>query len=238
MAVAMSVVVFLGFGPSFYLRVYFAPKLGLRPLASALVWVHGIVFTTWIVILVVQTTLVRVGRVRLHRRLGASGAVLAALMVLLGAAAQVAQTKRIVAAGFPIDVVQENFLTIASLLGIVNFGALIGAAVWLRKLPESHKRLTILATVQLLGAATGRIAGLLAFFVAPLGPFVLVISIAMSDAFIVALMINDLRTSGRVHRATIWGSAAVLVLQAISFTTFYSSAAATAFTAWIGRLSL
>jgi hypothetical protein len=238
-AVAMSIVVFLGFGPSFYLRAYFAPKLGLPPLPSTLVWVHGLVFTTWMLVLLAQSTLVRVGQVRVHRRLGAAGAVLAALMVLLATAAQVAQTQRVVAAGLrPFDVVPENFTTIATFLAILNFGALTGAAVLLRKRPESHKRLMILATVQLLGAATGRIGGILGALVPPLGPFALLVGIALSDVFIVALLIQDLRGSGRLHRATIWGSVAILLLQAITFTPFYASAAATAFTVWLGRLTL
>jgi hypothetical protein len=238
MAVAMSIVVFLGFGPSFYLRAYLAPRLGLPPIPSALVWVHGFAFTAWMVVLLAQTNLVRIGQVRSHRRLGVAGAVLAAMMVVLAAVAQVAQTRRVVAGGFgTVDVGQENFTTIATFLAILSFGALTGAAIWLRKRPEVHKRLILLASVQLLGAAAGRIGGILAAFAPVLSPFVLIIAIALSDVFIVALLVNDVRKDGRVNRATIWGSAAVVLLQAVSFTPFYSSNTATAFTLWVSRWS-
>ena len=240
MAVAMSVVVFLGFGPSFYLRAFLAPRLGLPPLASTLVWVHGFLFSGWMLVLLAQTALVRSGQVRSHRRLGVAGAVLAAAVALAGTIAQIAQTQRVVSGGYQgIDVVLENALTIASLLSMVSFATLIGAALLLRARPESHKRLMILATVQLLGAATGRIGGNILAPLAPsLAPFLAIIGLVLIDVFIAALIIHDLRSSGRVHRATIWGSALILLLQSIGFTEFYPSATASAFTVWVGRLTL
>ena len=45
---------------------------------------HGIAFTAWLLLLLVQTSLVAAGRVDLHRRLGLGGAALAAVMVVLG----------------------------------------------------------------------------------------------------------------------------------------------------------
>jgi hypothetical protein len=240
MAVAMSVIVLLGFGPTFYLRAYFAPRVGLPPIASTLVWVHGFVFTAWMLMLFAQTTLVRGGQVRLHRRLGVAGAVLAAAVVLVGTIAQVAQTQRVVSGGYQggIGVVLENGLTIASLLAMLSFATLIGAAVVLRRRPESHKRLMILATVTLLGAATGRIGSHILAPLAPsLVPFEGIIALVLIDVFIVALIIHDLRGSGSIHRATLWGSAPILLLQAIAFTGFYSSATATAFTVWVSHLT-
>jgi hypothetical protein len=92
MAVAMCVVVFIGFGPSFYLNAYFAEPLGLPPLRSlsSIIVVHGLVFTSWMIMLMLQTGLVVEGQVRWHRRLGIGGAVLAAAVVVFGTAAQLA----------------------------------------------------------------------------------------------------------------------------------------------------
>ena len=92
MAAAMSVIVFLGFGPSFYLNGYLAAAFGQRPLRALppIIVVHGLVLTAWMIVLMVQTGLVAKGQVRWHRRLGVAGAVLAALVFALGTAANLA----------------------------------------------------------------------------------------------------------------------------------------------------
>ncbi|HYC33589.1 MAG TPA: hypothetical protein VEB59_14970, partial [Gemmatimonadales bacterium] len=66
MAVTAALIVFVGFAPSYYLRSYFGA--GREP--SALVHLHGVLSTAWILLFVVQTSLVGAGRTDLHRRLG------------------------------------------------------------------------------------------------------------------------------------------------------------------------
>src|SRR5262245_4481584 len=79
-AIALLVTALVGFAPTYYLKgVTHAPALG--PLAH----VHAAASTTWLVLLVVQSGLVAKRRVAWHRRLGLFGAVLAAVMVPLGA---------------------------------------------------------------------------------------------------------------------------------------------------------
>src|SRR6185295_11140879 len=79
MSVAFLVTAFAGFAPSYYLR-----GLSDRPALSPLLHVHGLVFTSWLVLLFVQSTLVSARRVDWHKRLGIAGAVIAATMVPLG----------------------------------------------------------------------------------------------------------------------------------------------------------
>ncbi len=71
--------VFIGFARSYYLAGLFR-----APLPNLLVHIHGAVFTSWIVLLTTQTSLVASGRVDLHRRLGLLGFAIACLMVILG----------------------------------------------------------------------------------------------------------------------------------------------------------
>src|SRR4030095_10394307 len=71
--------VFAGFAPTYFLKSYF----GSPPL-SPLLHLHGLVFTSWIVLLVAQTTLVAANRTDIHRRLGILGAVIAVLIVVVG----------------------------------------------------------------------------------------------------------------------------------------------------------
>lgn len=67
MALAMAATVFAGFAPSFYLRGLFHGG----PLAPLLL-AHGLVFTAWILLYVLQTTLISTARVAIRRPIGAS----------------------------------------------------------------------------------------------------------------------------------------------------------------------
>ena len=80
MAVAILITVFAGFSRTFYLRPHFQQ---IQPLIPLLI-VHGIVFSSWIVLLIVQTSLVAAKRTRTHMRLGIAGGVLAAAMIVIG----------------------------------------------------------------------------------------------------------------------------------------------------------
>src|ERR1019366_6950244 len=73
----LVVVVAIGFGPTYYLAGVFR-----APLPSRIVHIHGAVFSTWMILLVVQTGLISTRRVEWHRKLGVAGFVLACGMVL------------------------------------------------------------------------------------------------------------------------------------------------------------
>src|SRR3977135_4488019 len=79
MSIAVVIIVLAGFGPTYYLRPYFTPA----PLIP-LLHLHGLVFTSWILLFVIQTTLVAARRTDIHRRLGILGGVIAILMILVG----------------------------------------------------------------------------------------------------------------------------------------------------------
>src|SRR6185295_1851119 len=79
MAVAVVLTVFAGFAPTYFLR----PLFTTAPLMP-LLHLHGLIFTSWIVLFLIQTTLVAAHRTDIHRRLGIVGGVIATLMVLLG----------------------------------------------------------------------------------------------------------------------------------------------------------
>jgi hypothetical protein len=86
LAFAMAAVVVAGFGPTFYFRPFFGAPITVSGTTtlSTLTIVHGLVFTAWVVLFPLQTTLIASRRVALHRRLGIGGAVLAAIMVVIG----------------------------------------------------------------------------------------------------------------------------------------------------------
>jgi hypothetical protein len=63
-------------------RLLLAGGFNANPLPP-LLHIHGAVFSSWMLLLIVQTSLVAAGRVDLHRRLGLLGFFLACLLVCL-----------------------------------------------------------------------------------------------------------------------------------------------------------
>ncbi|HWS90666.1 MAG TPA: hypothetical protein VN282_27100 [Pyrinomonadaceae bacterium] len=192
MAVAFLLVVFAGFARSYYLKPYF----GTPPAMTPLLHLHGLIFSAWIVLLLAQTALVAAKRTRVHMRLGWAGAGLAVLMILVGTFTAVVRAKIVeVPPGSPSPLV---FLTIP-LGDMLVFALLAGAAVYYRRRADAHKRLMLLATIAILPAAVAR----LPFdFIQQVGPLAF---FGLSDLFVLVILLYDLLTRGRPHRATVLG---------------------------------
>ena len=198
MAVAFLVTTFAGFAPTYFLR-----GLSDRPPLGLLLHVHGLVFTSWLLLLLTQTALVSRHRVAWHGRLGIAGTILATAMVPLGIMVGIDGARRGIAAGGP----EPLAFLIFPLGQIVLFGALVGAAVWKRRQPEVHRRLMLLSTTVLVTPAISRL------------PFVPnpMISLVLSTLFVVAGMAHDWRTRGRVHSIYIWGALVILLSGPVRF---------------------
>ena len=199
MALAVLAIVFVGFMRTFYLSSYFG-----RPTPSTLRVVHGIAFTSWVVLFAIQTALIAAGRRTIHRRLGYAGAVLAATMVVLGL--RLAIDAALVGRA-PLGLQPLEFLIIP-VFDMLVFAPLVAAAVYFRRQAETHKRLMLVATISLLGAAMARVTGTpgaggpLVFFGVP-------------DLMILAGMLYDRRTRGHVHPAYKWGGGFVVGSQVV-----------------------
>ena len=198
MAVAFGLVVIAGFSRSYYFNSYAVEPFELSPLLH---W-HGAVYTAWMLLLVTQTTLIAAQRTHLHRQLGVAGAVLAVAMIGLGAAVAVSRT----ASGAIADQGVPPLLFLAvPLLGMVVFATLVGAALHQRRRSAAHKRLMLLATLELVTAAVSRLP--LVEDWGPVGFF------GVTDLFVVAIVVYDLVTLRRVHAATLWGGLIFVVSQ-------------------------
>ncbi|HEY7612897.1 MAG TPA: hypothetical protein VH764_07875 [Gemmatimonadales bacterium] len=196
-ALAIVITVFAGFAPTYYLRAYYqsTPLGGLRHL-------HGVVFTAWVLLFLVQSTLISARRVALHRRLGVGGAVLAALVVAVGTTTAIVQASE---GRSPLGVPPLSFLAVP-LFDMVVFAGLVATGIWHRRRADTHKRLLTLATISLLAAPIAR----LPFGAAMVGlPGVF----ALADLFIVTCIVYDLATLRRVHPATLWGGLAIVISQ-------------------------
>src|SRR5688572_12309923 len=79
-AIVVPLIVLIGFARTYYLKGFFATP----PIPSRFVHFHGIVMTAWVALFIVQVSLVATRRTKTHQRLGVLGAVLAALVVVVG----------------------------------------------------------------------------------------------------------------------------------------------------------
>ena len=197
MSLAFILTVFVGFAPSYYLKGYFRDA----PL-TPLVHLHGLVFSGWILLFFVQTVLIASNQIAIHRRLGIAGAGLAVLLVMVGLATAVAFARR----NFPTAGTGVLRFLATPFADMLVFAILTMAGIWCRRRPEAHKRLMLVATIGLLGAAISRwpIAimrtGPLAFFV-------------VTDLFVLVGILHDLWSQRRIHPAYIWGGLLLVASQ-------------------------
>ena len=187
--------VFLGFARTYYLAPIYHSHV-----RNLLIGVHGAVFSAWIVLLVVQTTLVARRNIALHRRLGIFGAGLAVAMVVLGvAAATDALARGSSPPGFPLGPVV--FFSIP-MFNIAKFAVLMFFAIWLRSNGPAHKRLVLLATLAVVSPAIDR---WLAFMRVQHTTIHLPATYVVVNLLVLSLVVFDLSTIRRIHRATLLG---------------------------------
>ncbi|PYS07723.1 MAG: hypothetical protein DMG17_30200 [Acidobacteria bacterium] len=194
MSVVISLLVFAGFARTYYLKIYTSGS----PL-SPLVHLHGILFTSWILLFVLQTMLVAGHRVNTHRRLGLALLPLAAAMIVVGVLTSITGLRlghNAVGAPDPVA-----FLAVP--LGeMVIFPILIAFGVYYRQRKEAHKRLMLLATLSLLTAPLGRLP--------IVGGLPLAVALVYA-ALVLAGLIYDRIAYGRFNRVYLAGAMALWV---------------------------
>jgi hypothetical protein len=202
MAALMILTVFAGFAPSFYLRSAFHPDHEL----SILLHIHGLIFSTWIILFLVQALLIARGSRRLHQRLGWLAAGVAVAMLMLVAGATVEQMRR----GSPLEEV-ATALSLNS-IGALMFGVPFVFAVYFRKRPDWHKRLMLCATLGLLGAPILRLILLttnLEF------PTAIIFGAVAGDLFFLPCFAYDVLTRGKIHSVYVYVLALFIASQII-----------------------
>jgi hypothetical protein len=195
MSLVLAALVIVGFGRTVNAHLFHA-----NPPRPALLWIHGAAFSTWVVFFIVQSALVRVRKVSVHRLLGWFGAALAALMVVLGFIISVVMGR------FDINVLQQK--DVASFLSVpwadmIIFAVCIALAIYWRKKPEYHRRLVFIASCELMDAAVGRFD-----FIFDHNLFYLVL-----DFLIVLGIVRDRVVDGRVHKVYLYALPPIIALQ-------------------------
>jgi len=215
----MLATVLLGFGHAYYLAGLYAPP------PTQIIHLHGAAFTGWILLFVTQTSLVRVGNVGTHRRLGFVGFWLACLMVVLGVLVATEALARNL--GFFGNDPQTSY--IIPLTDMVIFGMLMLFAFRNRLSASTHKRILTIATISLMGAPISR------------WPFDFVYhhsrpTMLVNYVFLLVLVVYDLWSTRRIHPATLWAAAFLIFVDQIRLPIGHT-AAWHAFAAWAQSLA-
>jgi len=153
-ALVLAALVFTGFARSFYLRAWFDV-----PPITRLLELHGLLFSAWFGLYVVQTRLIAANNVRAHMKLGIAGVLLAMVVVIVGLVTTVvsASAPRM----RPMGMSSPQFV-LFPLVAILAFGAMVAVAVAYRHRPAVHKRWMTLAMITVLGPPVARLIALTA----------------------------------------------------------------------------
>ena len=195
MSLVIAAVVAYGFGHTVdHFLIHAAP---VRPWV---LWLHGAVFSGWVLFFILQTSLVRVRKVAVHRTLGWFGVGWAALMLVVGLSTSVVMDRfnlRILHSpdAVPFLAIQVNDL--------MCFAVFVGLAVLWRRKPEYHRRAMLLASCALMAAAFSRFPWI------PDHWFYLGV-----DTLALMGIVRDWIVMRRVHPVYLFGLQAMVVVQA------------------------
>ncbi len=214
MSLVVLGVVFYGFAASYFLAGMTRAKL-----PNALVHIHGALFVCWILLLLVQTALVTVRRVRWHIALGVFGVILPPLMIVFGTLTVFDSMRR---AGTPVP---PEVLLVGDLEPLLLFAGLITWG-WLdRRRPASHKRLMLLSTLAIVAPAIDRWPILHHQIAGTVGVYL---------ALPLLLVGYDLWTLRRVHRST-WVPYALMVALVVTLLPLAQTALVHGWVMWVMR---
>jgi hypothetical protein len=111
--------------------------------------------TAWVGLVATQVWLIRSRNIAVHRRVGAWGVGLAALVVVVGFFTAISAAKH-GAASFPPPIPGLAFLAVP-LFDLLMMVVLVGGAIHYRRHPATHKRLMLLAVINLVPPALARL---------------------------------------------------------------------------------
>jgi hypothetical protein len=179
-------------------KTYYSQALARADL-PAIVHVHAVVFSIWVLMLVAQAAVVVAGNVRLHKQIGAVGMLYGALVFSVGLLVSVgAPVVRVRSGFYPLEV--GGIVALYNLTDMLLFGAFLALAFAYRGRPELHKRWIVAASAALCGAALGRVVpgSTPQYLLLWLSPLLVLVAV-------------DLATRRRVHWIPVVSSALLVV---------------------------
>jgi hypothetical protein len=211
MAYACALVAFIGFTPT-----YWAPVVTGSFSGPPILHLHGLLFSTWMLFFITQTTLAAIGRVEHHRALGLFGIALAPAMLIVGIIAQLHSLKVGIADGLEVE---NRTFSIVPISIVIFFSCAVAVAIANIPRPETHKRLMLVATISILPPAIARLIAVMASLpIAPGHPPPIAFSLIpsfLSDLLLIGAIFFDWNTRGRPHPTYLIAGGALVVLQVV-----------------------
>jgi hypothetical protein len=200
MTLAMAFFVFGGFGMTYL----FPLTSGNFPPAPPIVHLHGLLFFSWMILLVVQAGLVGAGNIKLHRSLGTYGIAHAAVVIYTGILLQLIASRPGWEVGNPPGT-DGIYLGLAAFVGFILMFTL---AIRNTRRPEIHKRMILLAMLPVLPPGVNR------FWYVSLGLddfFPALYLYATLWSFAIAILIHEWRRTGRISGYSMIGAGWIFV---------------------------
>jgi hypothetical protein len=166
-------------------------------------YVHAAVFSGWLVLFVLQSTLVRSHHVSWHRRVGWFGAGLGALIPVLGVATAITMGRFNL---FQLHQPGAAAFLIIPLWDMATFTPAFALAVYWRKKPEFHRRLILIASCALTAASFGRF---------PPNILPRIVFYAGVDSLILLGVIRDLIVNRSIHQVYRYALPAIILGQVV-----------------------
>ena len=186
--------------------------------APLILQVHVFAFAGWLVMLVVQLVLVRLGRGGWHRKSGWLTLLLAPIMVVTAIGAEV-MSQRFYTPMFP----DNARFFIEPIVQMAVFSGCVAAAVLLRRNPATHKRLMLLATSAALVAAYNRWWGETIYEWWGDGFWGMIAHNYAGPDLLMAMLVGyDLIARRRIHQAYLIGVPLILASQLVASAVYHS----------------
>jgi hypothetical protein len=166
-----------------------------------MLYIHATVFTSWLLLVIIQTALAATRNLRLHRRLGLLGLGFGVLMIAVGISTISVMGKVQVERLGP----DAGMFIYRPIEDIVFFAAAFGLAMYWRRRPDLHRRLIVLAACAVTPPGISRIPGFHSLSMVYL----------TTDLLVMAAVLHDLVTTRRFHPVYRWGLAIGVAGQSI-----------------------
>jgi hypothetical protein len=216
MSAAMAAVAFAGFARTYYLAGF---NDGPKPTIGPMVHIHGALATAWIVLLIVQTRLVAYGRRDIHKLLGFAGTAIGAAVVAAGIYVAIHSERRIHTPANAGTLADPYVFLAMPFFSIGLFGLFATLGVLNRQRAEAHKRYMMLATLSMIVPAMARLVTQ-----TTQGAVVGVVgAMFIVNVFLIAMVVYDFYTRGRLHAVTLWGAVVTLLSEPLRFAIGYSA---------------
>jgi hypothetical protein len=204
MTLAMCFFVFGGFG----MHSFWPALQGRFPPAPPVVHLHGLLFVSWMLLLVAQSALVCTGNVRLHRSLGLWGVAHGTAVISMGLMMQLIASGAGYFAGRPPGT-DGLYL---GLLAFAGFAIMFTIAIRNRNRPHVHRCLVLFAMLPVIPPGVNRFWSNALRLDDPIPTFWLYLTLW---SMAVAILVQEKRSSGKIAGTSLFGAGWIFVQGAV-----------------------